>query len=144
MAKKKKEESQEEYKIPSISPFDFVNSIHHDKNDLIVDDWSEKQYNPFIINKALSFGADTVIYANEMNSRPHLSKKLQYDFLRYIIKPKKRYNKWLKSEKLEAIEVIKEYYGYNNEKARQVCSILSPQQIVELKQKLRKGGLRNE
>jgi len=79
-----------------------------------------------------------------MNSRTHRSKKLQYDFLRYIIKPKKKYNKWLKSEKLEAIEVIKEFYGYSNEKARQVCSILSPQQIEVLKQKLRKGGLRNE
>jgi hypothetical protein len=134
----------EDYKLPSISPFDFVNSIHHTKENLIVDDWSEKQYNPFIVNKALSFGADTVIYANEMNSRPHIPKKLQYDFLINTIKPKKRYNKWLKGEKVEAIEVIKAYYGYSTEKAHQVCSILSPACIKQMKERLRKGGLKNE
>lgn len=133
----------EEYKAPSISPFDFVNSIQFDKKDLIVDEWSEKQYNPFIINKSLSFGADTVIQANEMNSRPHLDKKLQYDFLKGIISAKKRYNKWLKGEKLEAIDIVKEYYGYNTVKAQEVVSILSRQQIDSLKQKLKKGGLKN-
>lgn len=133
----------EEYKIPSISPFDFVNAISENKKDLIVDDWSERQYNPFIINKSLSFGADTVIQANEMNSRPHLDKRMQFDFLRSIIPAKKRYNKWLKGEKLEAIDIVKEYYGYNTVKAQGVVSILSRQQIDSLKQKLKKGGLKN-
>jgi len=133
----------EDYKPPSISPFDFVNSIHFDKKELIVDDWSERQYNSFIINKALSFGSDTVIQCNEMNSRPHLDKKLQFDFLFHIIKPKKRYNKWIKQEKLEAIEIVKQYYGYNNKKAQEVVSILSQQQLDSLKQKLKKGGLKN-
>ena len=133
----------EEYKTPSISPFDFVNSIQFDKKEMIVDEWSEKQYNPFIINKSLSFGADTVIQANEMNSRPHLDKKLQYDFLRSIISAKKRYNKWLKKEKLEAIDIVKQYYGYNTVKAQEVVSILSQKQIDLIKQKLKKGGLKD-
>lgn len=133
----------EEYKAPSISPFDFVNSIQFDKKELIVDEWSEKQYNPFIINKSLSFGADTVIQANEMNSRPHLDKKLQYDFLKGIISAKKRYNKWLKKEKLEAIDIVKQYYGYNTVKAQEVVSILSQKQIDLIKQKLKKGGLKD-
>lgn len=133
----------EQYKEPFISPFDFVNNIYVRGENLIVDEWSEKQYNSFLINKALSFGADTVIQANEMNSRTHIDKKLQYDFLRYIIKPKKRFNKWLKKgENLEAIEVIKAYYGYTSEKAHQVRSILSHEQIEQLKQKLDKGGLK--
>lgn len=133
----------EEYKTPSISPFDFVNSIQFDKKDLIVDDWSERQYNPFIINKSLSFGTDTVIQANEMNSRPHLDKRLQFDFLRNIIPAKKRYNKWLKKEKLEAIDIVKQYYGYNTMKAQDVVSILSQRQIEAIKQKLKKGGLKD-
>lgn len=133
----------EEYKTPSISPFDFINSITYNKQDLIVDEWSEKQYNAFIINKGLSYGADTVIQANEMNSRPHIDKKMQFDFLKGIIPARKRYNKWLKAEKLEAIDVIKEYYGYNNKKAQDAASILSPEQISTLKQKLKKGGLNN-
>jgi hypothetical protein len=133
----------EEFKLPSINPFDFVNAISHTKDNLIVDDWSERQYNPFIINKALSFGSDTVIQCNEMNSRPHLDKKLQFDFLRHIITKKQRYNKWMKKEKLEAIEIVKQYYGYNTKKAQEALSILSKQQIDSLKQKLQKGGLKN-
>lgn len=132
---------EQEYKPPSISPFEFINSINYTKENIIVDDWSEKQYNSYVINRGLSFGSDTVIQANEMNSRPHLDKKLQYHFLINIIRPRKRFNKWLKAEKIDAIEVIKTYYGYSTDKARQVLSILNPEQIDKLKQKLKKGGL---
>ena len=124
----------------NISPFDFVNSINDTKVNIIVDKWSEEEYNPFIVNKALSFTPDTVIYANEMNSRPHLGKALQYNFLINIVRKKKRFSKWIKKEKIEAIEIIKEYYGYNTEKARQVVSILSKEQIDNIKSKLYKGG----
>tara|TARA_R100001086_G_scaffold116194_1_gene59581 strand:+ start:519 stop:905 length:387 start_codon:yes stop_codon:yes gene_type:complete len=124
----------------NISPFDFVNSINDTKVNIIVDKWSEDEYNPFIVNKALSFTPDTVIYANEMNSRPHLEKALQYNFLINIVRKKKRFSKWIKKEKIEAIDVIKEYYGYNTEKARQAVSILSEKQIENIKERMFKGG----
>ena len=133
----------EPYKAPAISPFDFINAITYNKNDLMVDDWAEKQYIPYIVNKGLSYGADTVIQANEMNSRPHLDKKLQFQFLLNNIRPKKRYNKWIKAEKIESIEVINQYYGYSNEKARQVIPLLDQSKIDYLKQKLEKGGINN-
>lgn len=132
---------QDVYKSPSISPFDFINAINHTKEELIVDEWSEKQYNPFVVNKGLSYGADTVVFANEVNSRPHLDKKLQFQFLINTIRPKKRFNKWIKAEKIEAMEVVKEYYGYSTEKAQQALSILSNEQIHHLKEKLKKGGV---
>jgi hypothetical protein len=134
-------QKEETYKAPAISPFDFINAINFDKKDLIVDDWSEKQYIPYIVNRGLSFGADTVIPANEMNSRPHLDRKLQFDFLINTVRPRKRYNKWVKADKVEAIEVVKTYYGYSIEKARQALSILTSEQLDHLKQKLEKGGL---
>jgi hypothetical protein len=133
----------EPYKAPAISPFDFINAITYNKNDLMVDDWSEKQYAPYIVNKGLSYGADTVIQANEMNSRPHLDKKLQFQFLINNIRPKKRYNKWIKAEKIESIEVIKQYYGYSTDKARQVLPLLNQSQIDLIKEKLEKGGINN-
>lgn len=132
---------EEKYKDPSISPFDFINAINFSKEDIIVDDWSEKQYIPYLVNRGLSFGSDTVIPANEMNSRPHLDKKLQFQFLINTVRPRKRYNKWVKAEKVEAIELIKTYYGYSTEKARQALSILTSEQIDHIKQKLQKGGL---
>lgn len=132
----------EEYKEKkkAISPFDFANSINHSKENLIVDDWSEKQYNAFIVNKAMSYGPDTVIAANEMNSRPHLSSKMQYDFLLNVVRPKKRYNKWLKPEKEERLDIIKEYYGYNNTKAQEALRLLSEQDLETMKQRMSKGG----
>ena len=75
-----------------------------------------------------------------MNSRPHLAKSLQYNFLINIVRKKKRFSKWIKKEKIEAIEIVKEYYGYNTEKARQSVSILSKEQIDCIKSKLYKGG----
>jgi hypothetical protein len=138
------EVKEEKFKMPSISPFDFVNSIHYSKDNLIVDEWSEKQYNPFIINKSLSFGSDTVIQANEMNSRPHLQKKMQYDFLRNSIRPRKRFNKWIKSEKSEKIMLIQQYYKYNTDKACQVADLISDEQLNTIKNKMFTGGLTNE
>lgn len=131
---------EEKYVQPSLSPFDFINSINYTKDDLLADELAEKHYNSYVINKGLSFSADTVIQANEMNSRPHLGKKMQYQFLINTIRPRKRYNKWVKAEKIEAIDVVKSYYGYSTEKAHQVLSILNPQQLSYLKQKLEKGG----
>lgn len=138
------EQIDEPYKQKAISPFDFLNSINYTKEMLIVDDWSEKQYNAYVINKGLSFSADTVIQANEMNSRPHIDKSLQFSFLINIVRPKKRFNKWIKVDKIEAIEIVKDYYGYSTEKARQVVSILTHDQLDTLKQKLKKGGVNDK
>jgi hypothetical protein len=76
-----------------------------------------------------------------MNSRPHLDKKLQNSFLINIIRAKKRFNKWIKPEKIEAIEVVKEYYGYSTEKARQVLPLLDASKIDVMRTRLIKGGL---
>jgi hypothetical protein len=135
-----KKKEIEEYKTPAISPFDFINAIHYTKENLIVDDWSEKQYNPYIVNKGLSYGHDTVIPANEMNSRPHLDKVLQFHFLINIIGSKKRFNKWLKAEKIDDLEVIKEYYGYSTQKAKDALSLLNHEQLEIIKTRIMKGG----
>ena len=59
------------------TPFDFVNQIHHGKKDLIAEDpTAEKDYNAFIVNRALSFGHDTALFANEMNVNNHLDDSL--------------------------------------------------------------------
>lgn len=131
---------EEEVKAPHISPFDFVNAIHYSKEELIIDDWSEKQYNAFVINRALSFGADTVFAANEMNLRPHMPNKAQFQFLLNIIRPHKRFNKWLKPEKIENLEMVQQYYGFSPRKALDALSILSDDQLIYIKEQLKTGG----
>jgi hypothetical protein len=132
--------AEEVYKKPAISPFDFANAINYTKENLMVDDWSEKQYNAWIVNKSMSYGADTAIYANEMNSRPHLDRRLQFDFLINTIRPRKRYNKWLKAETVEVLATVQEYYGYSIDKARQVLPLLSVNQLEQIKKKMDRGG----
>ena len=80
--------------------------------------------------------------ANEMNRYHHIDKRLQFDFLINIVRKKKRFSKWLKPEENAEIEVIKEYYSYSNEKAKQIHSLLSSDQINELKKKVYRGGKR--
>ena len=123
-----------------MSPFDFLNAINYSKKDVMVDDIAEKEYNAFIINKGLSWFADTVIYANEMNRNHHLDGRLQFDFLINIIRKKNRFSKWMKPQEIENLELIKEYYGYSNEKAKSVLTLLSNADIEELKHRIYKGG----
>jgi Bacteriophage clamp loader A subunit len=124
-----------------LTPFDFINAISHNKQNLMDLENAESQYKSYVINKGLSFYPDTVIQANEMNSRPHLDRKMQFNFLINIIRSKKRYSKWLKPEKFDDLEVVQEYYGYSKEKARQVLPLFSNEQIDYLKRRIKKGGL---
>ena len=125
-----------------MNPFTYVNEITNGKKHIMVDDIAEKAYNPFMVNRGLSYFHDTVLMANEMNRYHQIDKRLQFDFLINIVRKKKRFSKWLKTEENSEIEVIKEYYGYSNEKARQIHSLLSSDQINELKKKVYKGGKR--
>ena len=68
------------------------------------------------------------------------STTLQFSFLINSVRKRKRFAKWAKPTNPDNLEVVKEYYGYSNEKARQVLTILSDQQIEELKLKVYKGG----
>ena len=93
-----------------MSPFDFTKQIEHGKQNLIDENPElEKEYKPFIVNRALSFSHDMVLYANLMNEYNHLDSKLQFDFFLNSIRPKKRYSKWLKRENNEVLELIKDY-----------------------------------
>ena len=123
-----------------MSPFDYLNSINHTKEDLMVDDMTEKSYNSFMTLRSLSYFPDTVHYANMVNRYHHLDNKLQYHFLLNIIRKKKRFSKWVKADSTSDIEVVKTYYGYNNTKAKQALSLLSPDQIKTIRQKVDQGG----
>ena len=123
-----------------MNPFLFVNDITHGKSNIMVDDIAEKAYSPYMVNRSLSYFHDTVLMANEMNLNHHLDNRLQFDFLINIVRKKKRFSKWEKVQQNEDVEVIKQYYGYSNQKARQIHSLLTSEQIDELKKKVYRGG----
>lgn len=125
-----------------MNPFDYLNSINYSKQDLMVDDDTEKAYNAFLVNRGLSYFQDTVLLANEMNRNHHIDHRLQYDFLRGVIRKRKRFSKWAKKDQVANVEVIKEYYGYSDAKAESVADLISSDQIDMMKAKLSKGGKR--
>ena len=124
---------------------DYLNAINHTKERLMdtEDEEWEKKYPPFIVNKCLAPFQDTILLVNEINQYPHLDKKLQFDFLINSLRPRKRFTPWVKAKKLDDIEYVKEFYGYNNEKAKVALTILNDDQIATIKQKLNKGGKQN-
>ena len=122
---------------------DWLNSINTTKKNLIDEDPdSAKEYAPYIINKCMSGHLDTVLLANEMNINSQLDKKMQYDFFINIVRPRKRFSPWLKKEKIESLQVVKQYYGYSEEKAKSALKILTQDQIDFIKQKMNRGGKR--
>jgi|TARA_B100001094_G_C18177652_1_gene798822 hypothetical protein len=123
-----------------VNPFEYVNAINNTKKDIMIDDLAERGYNSFMVNRSLSYFKDTVLYANEMNINHNIDNRLQFDFLINMVRKRKRFSKWEKVVSESDVEVVKEYYGYNNEKARTALSLLTREQINELKQKVYKGG----
>ena len=124
---------------------DYLNAINHTKEKLMdtEDEEWERKYSPFIVNKCLAPFQDTILLVNEMNQYPNVDKKLQFDFFINSLRPRKRFTPWVKAKKLEDIEYVKEFYGYNNEKAKVALTILNDDQIATIKQKLNKGGKQN-
>ena len=120
---------------------DYLNSINFSKNYLMNEDpaW-EKNYPTYVINKCLSHHMDTIMFANEMNIHSHIDKRLQYDFLINIVRPRKRFSPWGKKNKVKDLDLVKKYYGYSSDKATQALEILTPTQLNYIKDKLNKGG----
>ncbi len=120
---------------------EWLNSINFTKTNLMDEDpEAKKDYAPFIINRCLSGHLDCILFANEMNKNHFLDKDMQYTFYLNTLRKKKRFSPWLRKDKVEDLESVKQYYGYSNEKAFQVLKILSNEQIEFIKQRLEIGG----
>ena len=121
---------------------DYLNSINFNKKNLMNSDDKEwvKKYPAFIVNKILSGFSDTIMLVNEVNRNHFLDKDMQYQFLLNSIRSKKRFSPFLRANKLKDIEVVKEFYGYSNEKAKSALDIITKDQLKLIKQKLYKGG----
>ena len=121
---------------------EYLNAINFTKKNLMDSDdllW-QKKYPAFIVNKILSGFQDCIMLVNEMNRNHFVDKDMQFQFLLNSIRSKKRYSPFLRSSKLKDLDVIKEYYGYNNDKAKTALDILTKDEVKLIKVKLLKGG----
>ncbi len=124
-----------------MGPFDFIKAINESKDVMKNDPFAEKDYIPFLVNRGLSFFQDTILQVNEMNRNHFLDNKLQFDYLINNIRPRKRWSKWLKPDKIDNLELVKLYFGFGNEKAKEALEVLTNEDIEEIKSKLARGGV---
>ena len=120
---------------------DYLYSINQSKKNILDDDPdAARKYPAYVVNRCLSSFTDTVLYANEMNKNSHLPNKMQYDFFLNSVKPRKRFSPWARKDSIDYLDVVKEYYGYNDDKALQALRILTKDQLDKITYLLRKGG----
>ena len=120
---------------------DYLYSINQSKKNILDDDPdAARKYPAYVVNRCLSSFTDTVLYANEMNKNSHLPPKMQYDFFLNSVKPRKRFSPWARKDSIDYLDIVKEYYGYNDDKALQALRILTKDQLDKITYLLRKGG----
>ena len=115
--------------------------LQNKKNVFENGDYSD--YLPFIVNRALSYHSDCLLYAAEMSKLSHLDKDIQYRyFINTIRSYKRNFQKWQKVETVDDLECVKSYFGYSNQKAKEALRILTNEQIAEIIRKTDKGGVK--
>ena len=122
---------------------DYLKAINETKEPLLdtEDKVWEKKYPTFIINRCLSMFYDTIMHSNEMNGLHFLPKRMQFHYFINSIRKKKRFGgKWISQTKLKDMDIVKEYYGFSNNKAKEALNLLSKDQIESIKTNLSKGG----
>lgn len=129
LVEKKDAVGDEGFKEEKVNPFDYIKSINEKR--YMWDEKAGKTYNVFLTNKNYSMSKETVYFAYSMNVQ--IDSKLHYDFLYNVLTKKKRYNKWIKSDKEYLVELISTMYNVSLRKSIDILKILNDEQIEVLK-----------
>ena len=141
-------------KPKTLGPFDFLNSInagqaspnlmegcYAESGEGATPDSPDRAYVPFMVNRGLSYFNDTVMFANEMNRYASLPTKMQYDFYRHGIRPRKRFSKWSKrADDTSDVQLLMKHYGYNSDRAREVIVFYPEEELSKLRKQYDRGG----
>lgn len=125
--------------------FPLLNEINMSKQDLFRNGETDvesiqKAYDPFMINRGLSFFIDTILHANEMNMRPGIDKVMQNDFYLARVRKRKRFSKWFKGTKSKDVQAVAKYFNYSYSRAEQVMGLIDNETIKNIKLTQEEGG----
>jgi len=122
---------------------EIIPSILQTGKSVLKDEIDYRDYTPFVVNRALSYHVDCVLYVNQLNLWPSMDKDMQYQYLLNTIRPMKRkFAPWQKASRDKDIECVKLYFGYSDQKARDALRILTDEQIAEIRKRTDKGGVK--
>ena len=125
--------------------YQFFKDITYGRTNIMLAQDIENEYKPYNMNKNLSYSTEWIFTVNDMNGLPHLPNRLQYDyFINSIRRRSRKLESWIKPEKSDDLEVVKEYYNYSNQKAKDSMLLLSDTEIEYIKSKTYKGGKEND
>jgi hypothetical protein len=114
------------------NPFDFVNDITYGKKDIFSEE-TQRSYVPFMINRALSYFPDTVLYANDMNLVHFLDKYVQYKYFLHAIPKRRRFAKWGKKINDEDVVSVSKVFQLSTSKAAEILPTLSEEQLSSIR-----------
>lgn len=115
-----------------IGLFDFTNQLTNGKTDLRNHERFQKDYNPFMINRVLSFSPKTCHLAMFMSGNPHIPKEAHFLFFLLMIDKEKIFFNYLKrtndipADRLKAVQTV---YKVNLLKAKEILKVLSDDQV---------------
>jgi len=134
--------------MPAAKLGDYLTCINKSKENIMRAPDAEAQvvagYPAFMIRRLLSYHLDAVLYANEMNMLPHLDNQMQFEYLLAAVPKRNRYGTTHKVQNPDALELIKRYYGYSDEKALEVLSLHRDADIAHIRAALSEGGVISE
>ena len=113
------------------------------------DIWNDEKpssYSPYLIQRGLfSDDASAMGILNAANQRV-MDKELHYKFLLHSLPKNVKYVAQSKKKKdavtVKYLSVVKRYFGYNDEKARDAINILNPVQLELIASTLNEGGVK--
>ena len=122
---------------------DYMKSIKATGKD-IWNDQDTNSYAPYLIQRGLfSDDASAIDILNDANQRG-MDKELHYKFLLHSLPKNVKYVPQFKKKRdavtIKYLSVVKRYFGYNDEKARDAINILNPVQLELIASSLNEGG----
>lgn len=126
-----------------LGPFTFVNSILKTKTDLLTGHPERvSEYNSFITGRALSFYPDTVLLAQQVNQRPHITPEMHYRFLMATVDGSnyRQFTKWPKEEDHPMVGDIAKYYECSLREARRLVEQHTEEQLEAIRKFCDVGG----
>jgi hypothetical protein len=113
--------------------FEIVKNINITKRREVLDSVREKDYQPFLVNRALSYFPDTVLQANAMNLRSFLDKQTQYDYLMCSTRKRNRFAKWTKVQQLKDLKMVCDILECSPREGAIYIEMLTESQLEEMR-----------